>query len=152
VTVTTPQAGSEVKAASEGVAIAVSWLGTDGETVNPASLPQGTDFKAVITVRNLSKVRDVAHLALSAIIPSGWEIYNKRLAGAAESASYDYNDIRDDRSVWYFDLSAGGSKTFVLDLRAAYAGKYHFTPITCTAMYDSHTSANTSSSSVIVTR
>ncbi|MBR5385941.1 MAG: alpha-2-macroglobulin [Bacteroidales bacterium] len=152
VTVTTPQAGSEVKAASEGVAIAVSWLSADGETVNPASLPQGTDFKAVITVRNLSKVRDVAHLALSAIIPSGWEIYNKRLAGAAESASYDYNDIRDDRSIWYFDLSAGGSKTFVLDLRAAYAGKYHLPPITCTAMYDSHTSANTASSSVIVTR
>jgi len=95
-------------------------------------------------------------MALTEIIPSGWEIYNERIFGRENSIasqnSFTYNDIRDDRSIWYFDLPIGSAKIFKLKLRAAYEGEFILPSIICEAMYDNKVFARTESGKAIVTR
>jgi len=146
-------AGEKVPAGANGLRLNVNYVTRTGTPVNPASLKQGTEFTAVIQVTSTSLAQDETSLALCAAIPSGWEM--SPVAGAAVPASqnsFTYNDIRDDRSIWYFDLARGTSKTFKLHLRAAYEGTFVLPSITCESMYDARVYARTASSSVIVTR
>ena len=153
-TVSRPAPGTVVPARSNGLKLAVTYAGTDGKAIQPARLEQGTEFVATVKVTNASDINRVENVALRFAIPSGWEIVNERLTGtgALESSSYTYNDIRDDRSVWYFDLDRNATKTFRLKLRAAYEGSYILPAVTCEAMYDARTSANTASGKAEVVR
>ncbi len=146
-------AGMQVPAKSSGMRISVSYT-ANGNAIDPASIPQGTEFTSVITVTNTNSLEDYTNVALSQVIPSGWEIINERLTGAvvASQNAFDYNDIRDDKSIWYFNLHRGTSKTFKLKLRAAYEGQYTLPSISCEAMYDSLISAATASGKAEVTK
>jgi len=146
-------AGVQVPAKSSGFRLSVTYS-ANGNVINPASIAQGTEFTAAITVTNTNNLEDYTNVALTEMIPSGWEIINERLAGlvVASQNSYDYNDIRDDRTTWYFSLPRGKSKTFKLKLRAAYEGQYTLPSITCEAMYDSLISAATASGTAVVTK
>ena len=150
-TVSRAPAGTPVPAAANGLQIAVTYQNMDGSALKPASIPQGTEFTAVVKVSNPT-ARDYSSLALSERIPSGWEILNDRLRGGAANGESDYRDIRDDRCNWFFDLPHGKSRTFTLKLRAAYEGTYTLPAITCSAMYDPHVAANTASASTAVVR
>ncbi len=150
-TVSRAAAGTPVPAAANGLQISVTYQNTDGSALKPASVPQGTEFTAVVKVTNPT-ARDYASLALSERIPSGWEILNDRLRGGSDGGNTDFRDIRDDRCNWFFDLPHGKSRTFTLKLRAAYEGTYTLPSVTCSAMYDPHVAANTASGSTAVTR
>ncbi len=55
------------------------------------------------------------------------------------SSPADYQDIRDDRVFTYFDLTAekgDGTRTYRVQLNAAYAGHYYLPTVGCEAMYD----------------
>ena len=119
----------------------------------PNDIPQGTDFTAIMTVSNVSGVKDYTNLALTEAIPSGWEIFNDRLvSGESGKVDYSYRDIRDDRVIWFFDLPKGTSKTFRVKLHAAYEGEYVLPAVKCEAMYDSRVSANTASGTARVSK
>jgi uncharacterized protein YfaS (alpha-2-macroglobulin family) len=78
-------------------------------------------------------------MALSQIFPSGWEIHNTRMDDFTSVHVADqpsYQDIRDDRVYTYFDIKRHGTNTFVLQLNAAYLGKYYLPAVYCEAMYD----------------
>ena len=140
------------KAVSSGLGLEVKYVGENGAAVNPASLPQGTRFSAVVRVKG-DAVRAHENLALSLGIPSGWEIINERLTGSTTAEDgYDYKDIRDDKVLWYFGLPAGRSKTFRVQLRAAYEGTFALPSVVCEAMYDPAASAATASGTAVVTR
>ena len=140
------------KAVANGMMLDVKYVGENGAAVNPASLAQGTRFTAVIRVKG-DAVRSYENLALTLGIPSGWEIVNERLTGAASAEDgYDFKDIRDDKVLWYFGLPAGRSKTFQVQLRAAYEGSYVLPAVVCEAMYNPAVSAATASGSASVTR
>ena len=95
----------------------------NGSPIDTHSLHQGTDFMAVVTVANISGTTDYTNLALTHIIPAGWEIFNERMAGQiTTSAPYSYQDIRDDRILTYFNLQQGQAKTFTVRLQATYSG------------------------------
>ena len=142
-----PSASETVGATSNGLVLATSFTDNAGNPLNPASVTQGTDFTMTIKVSNPSAVKYIENLALTAIIPSGWEIYNERLFSQDEPShpQYSYNDIRDDRSIWYFDLPKGMTKTFRLRLRAAWKGSYTLPAVRCEAMYDPATNASSAS-------
>ena len=124
-----------------------------GATVNPASLPQGTRFLATIKVINPSAVKAYENLALNFPVPSGWEIQNERLTGGAtDEDGYDHKDIRDDRVNWFFALPAGHSKTFTVQLRAAYEGRYMLPSTVAEAMYEPAVQAASASGTAVVTR
>lgn len=139
-------------AVSNGLSLKVSYTGEDGSAIDPSTLQQGTRFTATIKVVG-DAVRDYGNLALSFPIASGWEIVNDRLQGAALAEDgYDYKDIRDDRVNWFFALPAGRSKTFKLNLRAAYEGSYVRPAVVCNAMYEPTVNAATASGTAVVTR
>ena len=168
-----PTYGTAIPASASGIEMNISWSDLDGNPVSPASLKQGTDFKATVTVSNISGVSDYTGLALTFPIPSGWEIFNGRMfnAGSTEaadgdygvgsgldsgtgsgSAQYDYMDIRDDRTMIYFDLPKGTRKKFTIRLRAAYEGQFIRPAVTCEQMYDPAVNACTGSGTAKVTR
>ena len=144
--------GVTVPAEAHGLQIAVTYKDASGKELKATSIPQGTEFTAVVKVTNPTQV-DYRSLVLSERIPSGWEILNERLRlGDASEGISDHRDIRDDRCDWFFDLARGASKTFNMKLRAAYEGSYILPTITCSAMYNPQVSANTESKTTAVIR
>ncbi|MBP9079856.1 MAG: hypothetical protein KBF80_06370 [Flavobacteriales bacterium] len=138
-----PVAGEE-HPASNGLALQVEYQSMDGKTLDPATLGQGTDFQAVVTVHNPGTRGGYHELALTQVFPSGWEIRNSRMEGtedAVRNSYFNYQDIRDDRVLTYFDLGAGESATYRVLLNAAYTGRFHLPSTTCSAMYDNTISA-----------
>ena len=124
------------KAVSNGIGIQVQYLDEKGAALSPARIKQGTRFTAKVKVTG-NAIRSMENLALNLGIPAGWEIVNERMTGgAAAEDGYDYKDIRDDRVLWYFALPAGRSKTFSVQLRAAYEGTYALPAIQVEAMYE----------------
>ncbi len=145
-------AGEKTEAKANGLSLKVVYIAGNGKTLDPRSIPQGTDFSVRITVGNTSGVKDYTNLALSQIIPSGWEIVNDRLFGGDEGRKvFNYRDIRDDRVNWFFDLPKGTSKTFKMKLNASYQGVFILPAVKCEAMYDPRVSANTASGTAEVT-
>ncbi|MBF1803607.1 alpha-2-macroglobulin family protein [Alloalcanivorax profundimaris] len=129
----TPAPGQE-RAESRGLNLNARFRTLDGRELNPASLAQGTDFRASVTITNRSG-RDLDNLALTQVIPSGWQITDSRLAGDDQAAPLDYRDQRDDRVLSYFSLPAGKSRTYHLGLNATFAGRFYLPGWQVEAMY-----------------
>jgi uncharacterized protein YfaS (alpha-2-macroglobulin family) len=124
-------------AEQRGVATSIEFKDRSGKAINPASLKQGTEFVAEVTVSN-QKGEFVENIALTQIVPSGWEIVNTRFTdfGSFAENNVDYTDIRDDRTNFYFSMKSGETKTFRILLNASYPGNYYLPGVQCEAMYD----------------
>jgi len=140
-------------AVSNNLKIEVDYEDLDNSKLVPAQLKQGTDFVIKVKITNTSVSTTYTNLALTHILPSGWEIFNTRLAdNAAESESHSnrgqrggitYQDIRDDRVLSYFDLSPNKSITVSIRVQAAYIGRFFMPAVVCQAMYDNTVYART---------
>ena len=126
----TPGKGEEAEAAS-GLKIDVRYRDMNGAPLDPRSVAVSTDFYAVVTVTNTSGYERYADLALTHIVPAGWEITSER-----DLSTVTYQDIRDDRVLSYFDLRSGESKEIPIKLTATYKGRYYLPSVCCEAMYD----------------
>ncbi len=134
----TPLPGEE-SPANNGLVVDVRYQNMAGEWLDPRSLDQGTDFQAVVTIQHPGIRGNYQELALTQVFPSGWEIRNSRLEGtesAQQNSSFEYQDIRDDRVMTYFDINAREQATYRVLLNAAYIGRFYMPPTTCEAMYD----------------
>ena len=153
-----PEAGSEDASAS-GLALDVGYTDETGNPIEVERITQGTDLVAHVEVRNTSPLR-IDNIALTQILPAGWEIHNDRMDNAsaagereptqrphewmgipdgsreATEAHVDYTDIRDDRVLQYFGLRPGESIKFTTRLNAAYLGRYYLPSVSVEAMYD----------------
>jgi uncharacterized protein YfaS (alpha-2-macroglobulin family) len=136
-------------AVSNNLRINVEYENLGHEPLNVAQLKQGTDFTIKVKITNTSGSTTYTNLALTHILPSGWEIFNTRL-GNEESAGRKefgegttYQDIRDDRVLSYFDLKPGQSKTVTVRAQAAYLGRFFMPAVACQAMYDNTVYART---------
>jgi len=110
-----------------------------GELIDVSKIKQGTDFVAKITIKNPGSRGAYNQMALTQIFPSGWEILNTRLfnsEGAFKSSASEYMDIRDDRVYHFFNMKAGETLTYFVQLNAAYTGKYYWPGVYCEAMYN----------------
>ncbi|HVN58490.1 MAG TPA: MG2 domain-containing protein [Bacteroidales bacterium] len=122
----------------KGLSMNVSYLNMERKAVDEKSIEQGTDFIMVVKVAN-STFRRVDNIALTEMVPPGWEIRNTRLFEAEsdlKESPYDYRDFRDDRVYTYFGLGSGESKTFIIFLNASYKGQYFQPAVWCEAMYN----------------
>jgi uncharacterized protein YfaS (alpha-2-macroglobulin family) len=133
----TPKAGQE-NDAQRDLNISVSYQDMQGNYLSVLNLDQGTDFKAKVTVSNPGLKGDYKEMVLTQIFPSGWEIHNSRMdiSSSNSSDAFTYQDIRDDRVYTYFDLPRNSSKTFTVQLHAAYVGDYYLPAVRSEAMYD----------------
>lgn len=127
-----------------GVATSIVFRDRSGKAINPASLAQGTEFVAEVTVSN-QKGEYIENIALTQIVPSGWEIVNTRFTDFGNFAEndVDYTDIRDDRANFYFSMKSDETKTFRILLNASYPGSYYLPGVQCEAMYDNSFLART---------
>ncbi len=127
--------GQEVSE-NRNLTVSVTYETPEGKPIEVSKLMQGTDFKAKVTVFNSSN-NYIENVALTEIFPSGWEILNTDFAGyGTASAQAEFVDIRDDRVSFFFDLASQKTKTFSLDLNAAYLGKYYRFGAQAEAMYN----------------
>lgn len=143
-----PLSGESIQVNNNPQVLAVNaeYMDLTGKIIDAASIKQGTDFVAKVTVRNPGFRGQYTEMALSQIIPGGWEILNTRLynsEGSFKSSPSDYMDIRDDRVYHYFDLRQGETLTYYVQLNAAYPGKYFWPGVYCEAMYDHTISGGT---------
>ncbi len=129
-----PRAGAET-AVAEGLSLAVQWQDLEGNPLTVANLAQGRDLVALVKVRNLTE-RDFQNLALTQIVPSGWQIHNSRFEGGSIKAPIDYQDVRDDRLHTYFDLKARQEKTFTALFNASFLGRFYLPGWGVEAMYE----------------
>ena len=141
-------------AISNNLRLDVKYTDMNGATISIDDIKQGTDFMAVITVGNISGTTAYSNLALTHILPSGWEIYNDRLMipEATPTREYTYQDIRDDRVLTYFDLRRSELKKFTIRLQATYAGNFILPAIQCEAMYDGSAQARTKAGRTTVSK
>ncbi|VUD59255.1 putative lipoprotein YfhM [Thalassocella blandensis] len=143
-------ANQEEQAFSEGLQLDIAFTTMEGDPIEPTSLPQGQDFIAVVKVNALQEQRQfkIEDIALSMIMPSGWQIRNERLEGDALSKGLDYQDIRDDRVLSYFSLwqnyrwwyryndNTHKEQTVRVVLNASFAGKFYLPGWHVSSMYD----------------
>jgi len=128
---------SDQQAQNKGLTMTVSYVDPEMRTLDERSLEQGTDFIMVVKVFNGTSM-SVDNIALTQMVPSGWEIRNTRLFEASteiKESSFDYRDFRDDRVYTYFGLDRGETKTFVVFLNASYKGEYYQPSVWAEAMY-----------------
>jgi hypothetical protein len=142
------------QAESSNIALNVRYTNLAGAEIDPLKITQGTDFVAEVTVKRTGGMLfDFNEMALTQIFPSGWEIINTRMNAVGESnpgtSIPEYQDIRDDRVMTYFDLPFRGGdsdeqrpKVYRVLLNAAYAGRFYLAPASCSAMYDNRIRAS----------
>ncbi len=135
----------DATAAANNLQISVSYSLPSGTKLDPAAIPQGTDFIAEVVVTHPStRAMDFKEMALTQIFPSGWEIINTRLydmEGFANTSIPIYQDLRDDRVLTYFNINRGSRQVYRVRLNAAYQGRYYLPTVSCEAMYDNTISA-----------
>ena len=140
-----PLEGEET-AKENNIKLMVQYRDMKGNPIDVLKLAQGTDFVAEVTVTNPGLRGRYEELAISQIFPSGWEILNNRLDDTEslyEGVRPEYQDIRDDRVLTYFDLDASRKVTFKVYLNASYQGTYYLPAVSVSAMYDNSVAANT---------
>jgi len=138
-------------ATQQNLNLEVTWLDESGKSINPASLKQGTTFYGKFRARNTGPVSAVSEIALTQLLPSGWQIENTRLNNtllpdwtkSLNLNKEDYLDIRDDRAMWFFDLEGTETKEFVLKLNCVSAGDFWLPGTLLEAMYNNDYKAKT---------
>jgi len=131
----------------------VDYTDMDQNSIDISSMEQGTSFMMNVSVTNTT-FRQVNNLALSQMVPSGWEIQNTRLFESvmkSRESAYDYRDFRDDRVYTYFSLKPGETRRYYLILTASYRGVYSMPAVVCEAMYDESITARRPGREVTVT-
>ena len=91
-----------------------------------------------VKVRHPGIRANYEEMALTTILPSGWEILNQRLNDVPtdNQNNFEYQDIRDDRIYTYFNLPQNSTLTYKFQLSASYEGNFYLPAVSCEAMYD----------------
>ena len=107
----------------------------------------GESFWMEVVVSGEGRNMYVENVAINQILPTGWEIENLRVTDTPypnwineRKSSFDYEDIRDDRIMWFFTLNSGydGSRThrFFVKINTVTKGVFDFPGTKVEAMYD----------------
>lgn len=133
----------EESAFSEGLSVKTNYMDAQGKLLDVSNLKAGTVFYAEVNVQRVDAGVQTERMALSFIVPSGWELSNVRLAGEEVAKEIQYQDIRDDRVNSYFRLAPKGRMTLRFELVATYPGRYYAPPTYGEAMYNGAVQAGT---------
>ncbi|MDR2148912.1 MAG: alpha-2-macroglobulin [Tannerella sp.] len=128
----------------------------NGNVINVEQIKQGSDFECIIKVSNISGRTNYENIALTYILPSGWEVVNRDMyvnpEGNTAGKLYDYKDVRDDRVLLYFGLPTSKTKEFTVTLQSSYIGNFVLPAVFCEAMYDPASFARTQAGKVSVVK
>jgi alpha-2-macroglobulin len=141
-----PLAGDSLKVNNNPgtLQMSVSYLTQNGQSIDISKLQQGTDFVAKVSITNPGRRGYYSQMALNQVFPAGWEILNARMTGGEgsfKSSASTYQDVRDDRVYTFFNIAAGQTQVYYVQLNATYLGRYFLPGTFCEAMYDNSISA-----------
>jgi hypothetical protein len=146
-----PGTDYQVPAKQGKLKMTVNFSDLSGKPIAINKIKRGTDINITVMVTAAAGSKPGNDLALTMMMPSGWEIENNRVSGMDASVSgndFTWQDIRDDRVMTYFGMQGGSTKVFRFRINAAYAGKFYLPAWTCEAMYDNTYTCNTASGKV----
>ncbi len=126
---------SQPRAERKGINVECNWLDDQGNTVDLTQpIPQGTKLQAILTLKPSAPV---SNLAVSCLLPAGFEIENPRLDdGVGSTVGYGIvSDVRDDRLLLFFDR-LGEETVYGFKVRAVTRGTFVVPPISAVGMYD----------------
>ncbi|MGC9315008.1 MAG: hypothetical protein ACP5G4_05170, partial [bacterium] len=132
-----------ISAMSSNLSLSRTFLTEDGMNLPVSSVRQGETFWCLFSVKNLTEF-NIEEVALSQVLPAGWEIENIRLMEEGYPSwtrnyklrAEEYVDLRDDRANWFFDLRRGQQADFLLKLNAVTVGDFRLTAAEVSAMYN----------------
>ncbi|MDR1812855.1 MAG: hypothetical protein LBQ87_08520 [Candidatus Fibromonas sp.] len=133
----------DIKTESKGLVIERVLFDQSGERISVSEIKQGEAFWILFGVGSSAPSR-LENLALSSILPSGFEISNERLneynipewlANRRRLSVPEYIDIRDDRINLFFSLNSGETKIFAVQVHPSYAGEFRWPGLVLEAMY-----------------
>lgn len=133
---------SRIKTESNGLSLTREFYDEDGDPLSIYQLKQGTSFWMVLSIQSTLS-ENLENVALSNILPAGWEVINTRLSGEQlpkwvnnmRVNVNDYQDIRDDRVNFFFNLYGKNPKKFAVKLNATFTGQYTMPPLVAETMY-----------------
>ncbi|MGE0400680.1 MAG: alpha-2-macroglobulin [Kofleriaceae bacterium] len=134
-----------------------------------ASGAEKTSFKAGDLVRvelSIVAAQDRKWIALVDPIPAGFEILNPKLASGAggtatptntrgawwNSMTWDHQEMRDDRMLWFADDMRSGNYTLAYQARATIDGTFNVLPATIEAMYAPDVRGRTGTATVTIAK
>ncbi|WP_167590563.1 alpha-2-macroglobulin family protein [Oceanidesulfovibrio indonesiensis] len=132
----------------QGLTVKRTFYNREGEHTDLEDVKQGD--LVVLELDITSKVGRVSNVAMLNMLPAGLEVENPRLESTEslpwldeKSDDTDYVDLRDDRVIFFLDLSERESQTVYVLLRAVTAGDFMLPPVLAEAMYDPQIAAST---------
>ena len=126
---------SQPKPERKNINIECVYFDEKGNILNPSQpINHGTIVQAVLTIRPSMTVNN---LALSYLLPAGFELENPRLDDGETNSGYGVvSDIRDDRLVLFFNR-VKGERSYGFKMRAVTRGTFKVPQISAFGMYDS---------------
>lgn len=121
---------------SRNLNLKIKYADLEGRELDPKTIRQGTEFRMIVEIKNPGTKGYQADMALSQLIPGGWEIRNERMFGNGNVQNYTYRDYKDDRVYTYFNLGAGSQTTYEVLLTATYQGTFYQPAVVAENMYD----------------
>jgi hypothetical protein len=112
-----------------------------GHAINPQDVMQNDLVVVKVSVQTLDYNADVDNVAVTDLLPAGFEIENPRISSipdldwVKDASSYDYLDIRDDR-ITFFCTANSSIKNFYYVVRAVSKGTFVQGPVSADAMYN----------------
>ena len=136
----------EVEDYSEGFSITRNYYDNDGKKIDVAKSKSGDVFWMEVVVSPTKRNMDsIENIALTQILPTGWEIENTRVNNTSlpsfveektKETKVSYTDIRDDRIMWFFDYNEHTDYKFFVKINAVTKGEFDFPGTVLEAMYD----------------
>jgi alpha-2-macroglobulin len=115
-------------------------LNREGKAADLKTVKQNDLLVIKITVQ--SSVTGLQHIAVTDMLPAGFEVENPRLTATGDYAfiknpsTPDFMDIRDDRVNFYTNFQYNKEQTFYYAVRAVTQGEFIYAPVVAEAMYD----------------
>jgi uncharacterized protein YfaS (alpha-2-macroglobulin family) len=130
-----------VRIEDKGLRIRREYFDRSGAQINLNSVKQNDLLIVRLTLS--SSVDRLENIAISDLLPAGFEIENPRLTATANypfvrnSATPEYMDVRDDRMNLYTSIIGGTrEKEFYYVVRAVTPGVFQHAPVVAEAMYN----------------
>ena len=118
---------------NQNIEISREFLDMKGNKIDVKNLKVGDRFSLIIKTK-LKNIEFLDNLALSQILPSGWELANNQ----EQSENVNYVDIRDDRVAFFYDQSISEEKEIKIDINVVSPGEFYLTGTKIEAMYDNN--------------
>jgi uncharacterized protein YfaS (alpha-2-macroglobulin family) len=134
------------EAQSDGIEIQRAFLDKNGEMAK--NIKQGDELTVRLRVR-ATQLKNVENIAIVDLLPGGFEVIRESVNRRTGQWSSDYIDIREDRIVFYGDITNRISE-ITYQVKVTAAGQFTVPPSFAEAMYDRSLKAYSKSSTIKV--